>query len=102
MNMKQAMKERHMVRKYTDKPIPEDIVSKLNDRVMENNERYGLSIRLMTNGGSAVPGVIKLILAKGVNNFFSLDSMIVSFQRLYDSLYQLLEVNTEIDNTGMN
>ena len=70
MNMKQAMKERHMVRKYTDKPILEDIVSKLNDRVMENNERYGLSIRLMTNGGSAVPGVIKLILAKGVNNFF--------------------------------
>lgn len=32
----------------------------------------------------------------------SLDSMIVSFQRLYDSLYQLLEVNTKIDNTGMN
>ena len=23
MDMKQAMKERHMVRKYTDKPIPE-------------------------------------------------------------------------------
>ena len=39
MDMKQAMKERHMVRKYTDKPIPEDVVSKLNDRVRENNER---------------------------------------------------------------
>ena len=25
MDMKQAMKERHMVRKYTDKPIPEEI-----------------------------------------------------------------------------
>ena len=70
MDMKQAMKERHMVRKYTDKPIPENIVEKLNERVRENNERYGLSIRLMTNDGSAVPGVIKLILAKGVNNFF--------------------------------
>ncbi len=70
MDMKQAMKERHMVRKYTDQPIPEDIVEKLNARVRENNERYGLSIRLMTNDGSAVPGVIKLILAKGVNNYF--------------------------------
>ena len=70
MDMKQAMKERHMVRKYTDKPIPVNIVEKLNERVRENNERYGLSIRLMTNDGSAVPGVIKLILAKGVNNFF--------------------------------
>ena len=70
MDMKQAMKERHMVRKYTDEPIPEDIVEKLNRRVRENNEQYGLSIKLMTNDDSAVPGVIKLILAKGVNNFF--------------------------------
>ena len=38
--------------------------------VRENNEQYGLSIKLMTNDDSAVPGVIKLILAKGVNNFF--------------------------------
>ena len=66
MDMKQAMKERHMVRKYTDEPIPEDIVEKLNHRVRENNEQYGLSIKLMTNDDSAVPGVIKLILAKGV------------------------------------
>ena len=66
MDMKQAMKERHMVRKYTDEPIPEDIVEKLNRRVRENNEQYGLSIKLMTNDDSAVPGVIKLILAKGV------------------------------------
>ena len=70
MDMKQAMKERHMVRKYTDKPIPEEIVAKLNERVKKNNEQYGLSIRLITNDGSAVPGIIKLILAKGVNNFF--------------------------------
>ena len=70
MDMKQAMKERHMVRKYTDEPIPEDIVEKLDRRVRENNEQYGLSIKLMTNDDSAVPGVIKLILAKGVNNFF--------------------------------
>ena len=45
-----------MVRKYTDKPIPVNIVEKLNERVRENNERYGLSIRLMTNDGSAVAG----------------------------------------------
>lgn len=36
MDMKQAMKERHMVRKYTDKPIPEEIVAKLNERVKKN------------------------------------------------------------------
>lgn len=70
MDMKEAMRQRHMVRKYTDKTIPADIAEKLHDRVMQNNERYGLSIKLITNDGSAVPGLIKLILAKGVNNFF--------------------------------
>ena len=70
MTLQEAMKARHMVRKYTDKEIPADIVAKLNERVKQNNEQYGLSIKLMINDGSAVPGVIKLILAKGVNNFF--------------------------------
>ena len=70
MTLKEAMKARHMVRKFTDKEIPADIVAKLNERVKQNNEQYGLSIKLMINDGSAVPGVIKLILAKGVNNFF--------------------------------
>ena len=70
MDMKEAMKARHMVRKYTDRTIPVDIADKLNERVRMNNELHGLSIRLMTNDKTAVPGVIKLILAKGVNNFF--------------------------------
>ena len=41
MDLREAMKTRHMVRKYTDKPIPTDIVQKLNERVAENNEKYG-------------------------------------------------------------
>ena len=71
MDMKEAMKARHMVRKYTDRTIPADIVDKLNERIRMNNELHGLSIRLMTNDKSAVPGVVRLILAKGVNNFLS-------------------------------
>ena len=70
MDMKEAMKARHMVRKYTGKTIPADIVDRLNKRVRINNEQHGLSIRLMINDKTAVPGVIRLILAKGVNNFF--------------------------------
>lgn len=70
MDMKEAMRQRHRVRRYKGKPISADIVEKLNDRVRQNNDKYGLAIKLITNDGSAVPGVIKLILAKGVNNFF--------------------------------
>ena len=47
MDMKQAMHERHMVRKYLDKPIPVGVVEKLEERVQKNNEAYGLSIKLM-------------------------------------------------------
>ena len=37
MTMKEAMQERHMVRKYLDKPIPADIVETLNDRIRKLN-----------------------------------------------------------------
>ena len=70
MTIKDAMQERHMVRKYTDAQIPAELTEKLNARIRENNEKYDLSIKLMTDDGSALPGVIKLILAKGVKNFF--------------------------------
>ena len=32
MTIKEAIKQRHMVRKYTDNPIPADLVELLNDR----------------------------------------------------------------------
>ena len=32
----------------------------------------------------------------------SLDSMVASFQQLYDNLLQLLVINPRIDNTGVN
>ena len=38
MTIKEAMKERHMVRKYLDKKIPEDLVSKLNEIIEENKK----------------------------------------------------------------
>ena len=72
MDLREAMKTRHMVRKYTDKPIPTDIVQKLNERVAENNEKYGVAVELRTNDTSAFNALIKMILAKGVQNFFVL------------------------------
>ena len=46
MDLREAMKARHMVRKYLDKSMPEDIVQKLNTRVKENNEKYGVAVEL--------------------------------------------------------
>ena len=38
MTIQEAIKKRHMVRQYTDKPIPANIVELLNERITENNK----------------------------------------------------------------
>lgn len=68
-SMKKAMRERHTVRRYTDRAIPEETVELLRKRIVENNERYHLAIELHTDDTSAFPAVMKLIMAKGVRNF---------------------------------
>lgn len=46
MTMTEAMRERHTVRKYTDKALPQEIIEKLNARIDENNSRFGLAVKL--------------------------------------------------------
>ena len=70
MTIKEAMSERHMVRKYTNQQIPVDILEKLRQRVQQNNEKNRLEIKLITDDENAIPGIMKLILAKGVSNYF--------------------------------
>ena len=65
MTMKVAMHERHMVRKYLDKPIPADIVETLNDRIRKLNNDHGIEMKLITEDKSAFSTVVRLILAKG-------------------------------------
>ena len=70
MDLKEAMEQRHMVRRYTDRPIPAELVKQLNDRTAKMNEAYGTSITLKTEDTRAFNALIKLILAKGVRNYF--------------------------------
>lgn len=72
MTLKEAVYERHMVRKYTAELIAADKVELLKNRIKENNEKYGLNIELVTNNADGVPGFAKLFFAKGVNNYFVL------------------------------
>lgn len=70
MDLKEAMEQRHMVRRYTDRPIPAELVRQLNDRTEKMNELYGTAITLRTGDARAFNALIKLILAKGVRNYF--------------------------------
>lgn len=72
MDMKEAMYARHMVRKYTDKPLTESTVANLENRVKATNDRQHLSIRLMVRDNHAINAMIRLVLAKGVKNYFIL------------------------------
>ena len=36
MDLKEAMKKRHMVRKYTDKPLSDELIRKINERIEIN------------------------------------------------------------------
>ena len=72
MDLKEAMKKRHMVRKYTDKPLSDELIRKINERIEINNEKYNLNMKLMINNNKGVSSIMKLIMAKGVNNFIIL------------------------------
>lgn len=72
MTIKEAMKARHTVRKYTDKGIPDDLISLIKARIEENNEAHGLNMTLVTGNSDGLSGIAKLLLAKGVNNYIIL------------------------------
>ena len=56
MDIKEAIRSRHSVRKYKDTPIPEDIVTKLNILIDACNEESGLHIQLITDDPGGAPG----------------------------------------------
>lgn len=75
MTMKEAVEKRHMVRQYTNKPIPADIVELLNARIAENNQKYSLHLALAVGNSDGISGMAKLLLSKTVNNYFVLAGM---------------------------
>ncbi len=71
MTIKEAMKERHMVRKYIDRPISGDVEEKLNARIAENNRTYNLSLSFVAGNTDGL-GALAKMLGKGVKNYIIL------------------------------
>lgn len=53
MDMKQAMYERHMVRKYLDKLIPQECRKKIEQHTRMLNDEYGVDISLVLDNTEA-------------------------------------------------
>jgi len=51
MTLREAMEKRHMVRKYKDEVIPQDVVKALEERIQECNQKYSLHFFLKTEDG---------------------------------------------------
>ena len=72
MGIKEAMFQRHTVRKYLKKELSKDVIESLTNRIDENNKKNGLNMKLMINDEGAISPIFKLILAKGVRNYIIL------------------------------
>ncbi len=71
MTIQEAMRERHMVRKYLEKPIPAEITTQLQARMDEDNQAGGLCLTLVTGNSDGLGGMAKLI-SKNVSNYIIL------------------------------
>lgn len=54
MDFKEAMKKRHVVRRYRDEELDSETVSALKKRVEEDNEKYQVHVKLETEDSSAL------------------------------------------------
>lgn len=58
MDLKEAMKERHSVRQYTDQPLETGVVSALEDEIRACNSEGRLHIQLVRNEPKAFDSFI--------------------------------------------
>ena len=73
MDIKEALRERHSVRKYLSKPIEEEKRARLNEIIEECNRESGLNIQLICDD----PDCFNTLMARygrfrGVNNYIAL------------------------------
>jgi len=72
MTLEEAMRNRHTVRRYTDRKLPGDVVEQLKERIGQNNRERGLAMSLVTENTEAFGPALRLFLAKGVRNYLVL------------------------------
>lgn len=73
MEILQALKERHSVRSYSDKPIEASLVQELNNEINQCNKEGGLHIQLVTNEDKAFDGFMAHYgKFNGVKNYIAL------------------------------
>lgn len=58
MTLQEAVEARHSVRAYTDRPLSDEFIGVLNNKIAELNDESGLHIQLVCNEPKAFSGII--------------------------------------------
>ena len=69
MDLLEAIKARHSVRAYKDRPLTDDIVKVLEEKITELNREGQLHMQLILNEPKAFQGVFAYGKFRGVNNY---------------------------------
>ncbi len=69
MTILEAIKVRHSVRNYINKPLPENVVKALKDSIAEINATAGLHFQLVLNEPHAFSGLMSYGTFSGVTNY---------------------------------
>lgn len=72
MDLKEAMAKRHTVRKYLDKPLSEQDLQKINEKIEEINQKAQLHFKLISNDTQGVSLLFKLLVARNAKNYIIL------------------------------
>ncbi len=73
MDIKEAIEKRHSVRKYSDKPIEENLIEELEKEIGACNAEGGLNIQLVTNEPKAFGGTMAHYgKFSGVSNYLAM------------------------------
>jgi len=73
MDVFEAMENRHSVRKYLAKPIPEEIVALLNEEIDVCNKESGMNIQLILQEPEALGGIKgKVSTFRNAVNYFAM------------------------------
>ena len=73
MTIYEAIKERHSVRNYTDKKIPQDILTRLQNEIAICNKESALNIQLITDDSTVFDSLMAHYgKFSGVKNYIAL------------------------------
>lgn len=69
LSLLHAVRARHSIRRYIDKPLSQEVIDKLNEKIRECNEKGNLHIQLVVNEKRGFNGIMAYGSFSGVSNY---------------------------------